>query len=548
MKAIAYYKLERRTTVKTVEQLQGSKTIVSALTTQYQLRAFNILAAVLIILWALSPLGSQASLRVGDFQVVTSVSQYDYTYLDVRTEFSPFDSGYALDPANALFISSLITPKNMRNSPQDSWGNVRVPMIETLADTDASSDEWIPFIHSNDSQYAALVGIPVTGPALDNKSTTRFTISTSYWVLKCDTKFFPMDLAAFYVNNARYWDKDFLNNTDNAFTYMGWNETDYRNLGISFDNITQLPNITLNSVDLKQNLANRPRQALIQTLSHAEEEYFSNEVFKALCDLTTTYVDVNISCNGQSCQAMAVNRIGTSDRGRYISVLDAIGLGRASTWLENFLNASKSGRDGISMGISPTFGYIANPKSPFSYSNLAPNWREVKADDFSQRLSQVLNTYWLTSIGYAPLQGHFQQDHHSSDAYENSYFNSLNGTGTRYNDVTVFVTSIPWVATLFVASGILLLSTSALAVLGMFRRTPDILDNFSSLIKDNRYVNLGSVALGSSALDGFDRSRQIGQLMVQIGDVQPHEADGYIAVSVPEAKIVGRIERRRNYL
>jgi hypothetical protein len=120
----------------------------------------------------------------------------------------------------------------------------------------------------------------------------------------------------------------------------------------------------------------------------------------------------------------------------------------------------------------------------------------------------------------------------------------LNGTGTRQDYDKVFAVSYPWVVILFISSLALFFSACATALLGLFRRCPDILDNFSSLIKDNHNITLPRGTLGSSALDGFDRARLISDLQVRMGDIRSEDGEGYIAVGIEG---VGRIKKKRKF-
>ena len=71
LKAISAWNLERGITVISLEYLLGSRTVFSAVTTPLKLRSMSALAPFLILLWALSPLGGQASLRLVEITPTT---------------------------------------------------------------------------------------------------------------------------------------------------------------------------------------------------------------------------------------------------------------------------------------------------------------------------------------------------------------------------------------------------------------------------------------------------------------------------------------------
>lgn len=88
---IATYLLEKGIDLGTLEQLAGSRTLGSTVTTQYHLRSYNLLSLGLVALWLISPVGGQAALRVFylDFDaiVVPTVVQYFDTDAQSRFEY-----------------------------------------------------------------------------------------------------------------------------------------------------------------------------------------------------------------------------------------------------------------------------------------------------------------------------------------------------------------------------------------------------------------------------------------------------------------------------
>jgi len=57
-----------------------------------------------------------------------------------QAAYSASDSQYAI---NALYTGRLIGTESTKNGTQDSWGKVKIPMIETL-DAYMASDGWMP--------------------------------------------------------------------------------------------------------------------------------------------------------------------------------------------------------------------------------------------------------------------------------------------------------------------------------------------------------------------------------------------------------------------
>jgi hypothetical protein len=63
LKSIAFWKLEKGSRAGLIDQLLGSTTIFQTIVIQTQLRAPGIVGITLVFIWALSPLGGQATLR-----------------------------------------------------------------------------------------------------------------------------------------------------------------------------------------------------------------------------------------------------------------------------------------------------------------------------------------------------------------------------------------------------------------------------------------------------------------------------------------------------
>jgi hypothetical protein len=80
---IAQYQAERGTQLRVLEQLLRSKSVASTVVMHLSLRIFGILGSLLTILWALSPLGSQASLRIIAVTNAVPSSTVDLRYLSM---------------------------------------------------------------------------------------------------------------------------------------------------------------------------------------------------------------------------------------------------------------------------------------------------------------------------------------------------------------------------------------------------------------------------------------------------------------------------------
>jgi hypothetical protein len=133
---LATWKLEQGSSLGLLEQLLGSRTVISTISTQLHLRTFNFIGLGLIVLWLLSPIGSQAILHVLDSPLSPVPSSANVTYINSRQQLyaapaGPFRntwySGFTM-----LFGASLLAPSAVKISTMDLWGNVKIPYYSNV--------------------------------------------------------------------------------------------------------------------------------------------------------------------------------------------------------------------------------------------------------------------------------------------------------------------------------------------------------------------------------------------------------------------------------
>ncbi|KAM0351041.1 hypothetical protein ACHAPU_002822 [Fusarium lateritium] len=184
----ARWKLEKGATLGLLEQLIGSRTVGSTLTTQINLGKFNILGLVLLVLWAFSPLGSQSVLRMlgTELDSVNGVSQAFYFSTDAQSQVAgdlpstPQNSELIARTQNyvsTMYRALFLTSKASKIDPMDLWGNLKIPNM------DIDDDGW----HTVSSDpgpdsYSALIGIPITNVTKGNMT---FSLESSYLRLEC---------------------------------------------------------------------------------------------------------------------------------------------------------------------------------------------------------------------------------------------------------------------------------------------------------------------------------------------------------------------------
>jgi hypothetical protein len=86
----------------------------------------------------------------------------------------------------------------------------------------------------------------------------------------------------------------------------------------------------------------------------------------------------------------------------------------------------------------------------------------------------------------------------------------------------------------------------ATVILNLIRKGPEVLDSFTSSLRDNPFVQ-GDI--GPSTEDGPDKARRLGNVELIVGDVRPEEESGYIAVAVDtKEQPVEKLRPVRRYL
>ena len=86
MVKLASWKLERGASLGLLERLMGSRAVGGAIATQFRLYSLSLVAIVLVFLWLLSPLGSQAVLRILSRSTESRSSSGNVTYINTTTK------------------------------------------------------------------------------------------------------------------------------------------------------------------------------------------------------------------------------------------------------------------------------------------------------------------------------------------------------------------------------------------------------------------------------------------------------------------------------
>jgi hypothetical protein len=270
-----------------------------------------------------------------------------------------------------------------------------------------------------------------------------------------------------------------------------------------------------------------PRRIGLESYYHALTE--------AWCDVTQTYVEGKAFCtDGNDCQVIAIRDSTKPHPPAVVTSLDDLGYplanlnydkdaSVASHFFQAFVNNSGSyGRTSLSL----TEYYFINPAAP-TKSVLDGNTKELYSigdELFSQRFSQLLNTFWLASIAPFSIAGSFSAYPPDQTAAQTQ------GTIRIVEDV--MKCNIPYLVILFLIALVLLVATLVTSYLDGIRRGPDVLDNFVNSLRHSPFVNVDQ---GPTLEDGVEKAKRLRGTVIKMGDVKPQDEVGYVAIATPSA-------------
>ncbi|THX16144.1 hypothetical protein D6D13_01552 [Aureobasidium pullulans] len=495
LKSIAFWKLERGSRVGVLDQLLGSTTIFQTIITQVQMRTPGLVSVTLILTWALSPLGGQASIRVLGQSLKNTTHTATIHYVNTSSsimgdEYSGSSVHHAVVPVDALFGAALVSFATTQTLGQDSWGNIKIPMIEYLGTTLASGEGWyqIPSNLSTD-HYASLLGLPLSEISSDSNTATNFDIETSYWVLKCPV------LESIDITNRSLPDSVYSTDSDKP-----------------------------------QNLFLASQQGAINGLGDYEAarhvtytDLLPGHSF-ANCTIETSFVEVSVHCSTGVCAAKKIRRSLNPFKKAIWTALDYTGGESFGFYTLLFVSAIKEGHASVP---SPYQNFILNPYDPFNKSWDRPAVSTVSNTTFSIRLGQLLNTYWMALLAPTAIPKGLHNANLTADTAPIQGTNQQSTEAAVTRSTQVLKCDNLWLM-------FLLLSTAVTTLIGIFglvaticRRGPELGLNISSMIKDSPFVDQPAIP---STLDASDRMRMCKNLLVKYGDVACEDEAGYVAI------------------
>jgi hypothetical protein len=503
MTTVATWRAEQGEKIRVLEQLLGSKTIGSTVVTVFKLRSFSVLGPALISLWALSPLGGQAALRIASIDVKYSVETTNFSTVNFDSEplVNANDRASSGILTDAIFGSSLLGPPIIKASAQDTWGNMKIPLVDQLDGYSTAVDSrWYPVPNNTNVTYTSLVGLP-TLPRLKNANTS-FAFNTSYWSLVCA-------------------DLRFINASNISQNRSGIPRLQPYNITVPLLKNFSIAAPTPKNVSLLS-LPARSRPVVVQSRHIDGTQMFTS------CDWTRTFVEVEAYCVSSKC---SIVRMRNDETPGNFSVWN--GGMATSIAIENIAKLYTFARALQATSIEQ---YFVKPEVPVVFAWI--DYSGLSAALFSIRFTQLVNTYWFAATVPTTILTNTKEG-----SIESERRISMDGCITRSEQV--FLYHKRWLAILLVASLVMFFSGLTTMILNSTLRVPHVLDSFSSLTRDNPYFQ-GGPEVGSS-LDGAERARRLAHVRVRLGDVTPHRDIGHIAIGSMGNGVVSKLEHGRLY-
>ncbi|PYI13478.1 hypothetical protein BO99DRAFT_485825 [Aspergillus violaceofuscus CBS 115571] len=532
MKSIASWCIQthRGVTVGLLQRCLGSQSISGAVLTQIQLGLLDFGAIMIVLLWSLSPLGSQASLRV--ISVVARYSSNPRNLTTINT-FIGYQYGNAegiaeaqrtvVNPTVAVIMAAPLLEK--RN--QDLWGNL----------WDTNSHEWTAIPEENNLTYASLVGTPVGN--LADAGNTSFTLPGSYLYINC-SKFGKSNQTDFNNYTAS---SSPLPETGVDCTWASMRGGNQYQIAIS----RPCSNFRLPE-------ANTTRPARQLRFESRVQANSGEEWTRAECDLTTTYVDANVTCtasasgssSASTCHVPSVRASPAPPYDRNWTVFDLNEPFSSQPVLSLlsmfFPNAEVAG------GNQPILAYLEDPYhavvNPDSLQGTYTAGKKV----FETRLAQVLNSVLYIGINPSAFTGSFAEEEAlAAKVVQETTVIPVSQPVPRASTTLVHEVvrcSRTWLGVLLAASLALFLCAIASAILRFCTLAPDILGSIAVAFLRNRIPDLA----GSSTWSADQWVRHTRDTRLYLGDVEAEAEAGCIALATSPEDVQVSLVKNRFYM
>lgn len=547
----------------------ASQTVWGTFESQWLMQRLTVVGAHLLLLWTLSPIGGQASLRLLGNDVAAVWDTTKVRYLETgpgsTSKFLSAADSSLFSAIDSTYVSSLLAPENVKLASQDTWGNVKIPRLELLNTSLGNPEGWITVPPTTKAeQYSSLAGLPIVGLPSDGDST--FKIESSYLSLQCSD----------YLEGSTQdgsWEQ--------ALGLFWTGKTNRSQTNPFYDSRTGRPasffldtNVALNNdarivgaiTKLNASQSADPDIGFQRNVIFGNKRGVSrdSQVLVTNCSLAATYVESMVNCTGTRCGVTKMRPSRADHPPVHLTALEQFSV--CGNFLTRFPYAA--GLQSSGSASATEFFLNATDKPPYARAPtdaIYVDLSHISPSDLSARLSLVFNTYFQLSLAplahagglptdlslYGPDTIALPGDARNSlppeelDAIIRVPMVSRAVVADRARMYQIYVCNYGWLAALVVASSVLLLVGGAGLILGHRTFAPDMMGYVASMTYENPYVGLPK---GGSVLDAMERARILRDVRVRIGDVRGGDGVGHVAFVGEGTKLVRGLEKGREYI
>lgn len=222
---------------------------------------------------------------------------------------------------------------------------------------------------------------------------------------------------------------------------------------------------------------------------------------EAWCNMCTTYIGVQVQCCGgpQNCTAISVRKAPLKPWPATATTLDCIqshscqAAQHADSSIRQFKNAVPHNSYG---GYTPLEQFFLTSDAPFLFPDSTLPIGSIGDKLFSERLTQLLNTYLLTSSAPCAVSSNFSypgkdESHSVGHSIANSSPTSSPSYGIQstqrhvQRSQIVLRCHVMWTVVLVIVSSLLIAVGLGTAILDSCRMGPRVLDDFTSSLRYN---------------------------------------------------------------
>jgi len=489
---------------------------------------------VLLALWALSPLGSQA-MQYTTYTIKNNIPDNNTIYyLNTAQENPGLSSNFQAvnnysDSMDVLYAAVFQQVSQYKPTASDPWGNPLVPVYETVQSPPPANENTVLNVDIQTVYYSSYYGIPLADVSEYDGGyggVWNFSMNSSYLYLDCPAlRFETWDDIRAELTDINLDPNDFPSTTGGSLWMNMTAPTSVAQQG----NLTFISSCSGNRTEDGDPLGD-PLWAF------------------TMCSLTQTFVLSTVSCQNTNCTVITVQKQPN----------------HAPTPMQDFMDEFLKASD---TGLS-TYPYIGN--TTYSITELylrdktnatspgAGNYCDLATvatygpEVFTQDLAYLVNTFYSTG---------FTHDFTVGAINSTSQVPLLNVTSGKIQDYPLMASTlgihdyqsptyptvygINWTfLALYIACAAMLLLIGIIGVLfESWTIAPDILGFASSVARHSKYVKLPKV---DGTMSGGERARIMGDSRVMMQDVRPDDPVGKIVLgSVTEG--AHRLTRERSY-